>query len=117
MTGMKAVFVVICVRVVISDFFFFCEAERRKNKDDTPKKNLLTAVVQNNGKSVVDGLHHGSKVQVIEIVLHLDLSKARRHGNTTLDSISVVQPTPVEPRRLETLVTLHDLKCTLTVQH
>lgn len=97
--------------------FFFAKRSEEKSKDDTPQKKLLTAVVQDNGKSVVDGFHHGGKVQVIEIVLHLDLSKARRHGNTTLDSISVVQPTPVGPRRLEVLVTLHDLKCSLTVRH
>lgn len=66
---------------------------------------MLTAVVQDNGKGVVDSFHHGRKVQVIEIVLHLNLGKARRHGNTTLDSISVVQPTPVGSRRTELLVT------------
>lgn len=46
------------------------------------------------GEGVVDGLHHGGKVEVVEVVLHLDLGKTSRHGNTTLDRIGMVQPTP-----------------------
>lgn len=48
------------------------------------------------GEGIINGLHHSGKVEVVEVVFHLDLGKTGGHGNTTLDCISVVQPAPAQ---------------------
>jgi hypothetical protein len=50
-------------------------------------------------KRIINGLHHGGKVEVVELVFHFDLGKTGRHGNSTLDSIGVIQPTPTNDKQ------------------